>query len=255
MKLKKVLLVGGIVALGVAFIGTGTVKKYASYARQEIQSLADKAGTPEREIERLREEVKKLDKVEREMKDELAQEIVQCDGLAKKVAELRTKATSQRAEAESFGETVKTAAGRVSLGKGTLSQDEAKRHLKTLVSAAASQERTVASLETTLVHREASKNALKGQVTEIQTLREQLSNELDQLEAEYRAIKLAGMKNKYVRDENKWSAIRQGIEDLKQKIEVKKVRHSLDTGAGHTDAPVTESVEDILAPLTGKKGD
>jgi chromosome segregation ATPase len=253
MKLKKLLLVGGIVGLAVAFIGTGTIKKYASYARQEIQQFADKAGTPEREIERLREEVKKLDKVEKEMKDELAQQIVSCDRLVMATAELRAKVTNEKAEALAFADQIDNAKGKVSFGSRTISPDEAKRQLKSMVSAYQHREKTVSSMETTLIHKEEAKKMLAAQVSEIQTERLRLTNELDAIEAEYQALKLAGMKNKYHRDDSKWSNVREGIEKLREKMEVQRVRVGLDTGAGRIDAPITESASDIVAPL--KKGD
>ncbi len=253
MKLKKILLLGGVIALGVAFIGTGTVKKLAAYAKHEVQSFADKAGTPEREIERLRDEVKSLDKTERQLKDELAQEIVQADRLNKAVADLRTRVTTERADVVAFGESIKKATTQVSLGKRTLSIDDAKRQLKLDASAVAQREQTLKTMESTLVNREESKSILTQNLNEIQAVKSDLTNTLDALEVEYKALRLQATKNKYHRDDSKLSAVRDGIEKLKEKLEVQRVRIGLDTGKGRIDAPVTESVDDILAPLTGKK--
>lgn len=256
MKLKKVLLVAGIVGLGIAFVGTGTVKKYASYIKQEAQALADKASTPEREIERLREEVQKLDKVEKEIKDELANEIYQFERVSKQTAELRTKVGKEREETLAFADSIKTAEeqkGQVSYGRRAMSIGDAKRQLKADVDAVDKREKTLGSMETSLAHREEAKKLLTAQMNEIQNLRQTLSNELDALEVEYKALKLQAMQNKYTRDDSRWSAVRDGIEKLKEKVEVKRFRVGLDTGKGKIDGPVTESVDEITSKLTGKK--
>jgi chromosome segregation ATPase len=253
MKLKKIVLLGGVIALGVAFIGTGTVRKLAAYAKQEVQQFADKAGTPEREIERLREEVKSLDKTERQLKDELAQEIVQSDRLSKAVADLRTKVSAERSDVLAFADSIKKADKQVSVGKRMLSIDDAKRQLKLDTQAVAQREMTLKTMESTLGNREEAKSILTQNLNEIQAVKSDLTNTLDALEVEYKALRLQATKNKYTRDDSKLSAVREGIEKLKEKLEVQRVRIGLDTGKGRIDAPVTESVDDILAPLTGKK--
>jgi chromosome segregation ATPase len=253
MKLKKLLLVGGIVALGVAFVGTGTVKKLASYAKSEVQAFADKVGTPEREIERLREEVQKLDKVESELKDKYAQEIVQFERLTKATAEMRASVEKERKAVLAFGDSITAAKGQVSYGKAMLSIDDAKRKLKSDANTVAQREKALATMETTLIHREEAKSLLSQELSEIQTVKNQLTNDLDALDVQYQALKLQATKNKHYRDDSKLSSIREGIEKLKQQVEVKKVRVGLDTGKGRVDGPVTESVDEILGALNGKK--
>jgi chromosome segregation ATPase len=253
MKLRKLLLVGGIVGLGFAFI-SGT--KYVSYAKQEVRALLDKAATPEREIERLREEIRGLDKVEKEMKDELANQIVQCDRLTKEIARQTTEVAKAESNANEFAELIKKSdKGFVALSNVKLSVDEAKRRLKSDVTALGQRKATVGSMEVTKLHREDAKKTIADQLNEIQSMKLALTNELDAIEAEYKALKLESMKNKYHRDDSKWSNIREGIEKLKEKVDYNRVRVGLDTGKGKIDGPVTETVDEILAPLTGKAGE
>jgi chromosome segregation ATPase len=255
MKLKKLLLVGGLVALGVAFIGTGTVKKLANAAKHEVQAYADKVGTPEREIEKLRKDVKELEKEESEIKDKFAQEIVQFERLNKGITEMRTKVTAERTELLAFADTIKAAKGQVSYGKASLSIDDAKRKLKADTTVLAQREKNLASMETTVKHREEAKTLLAQNLNQIQTVKMELTNELDSLEVQYQALKLQAAKNKYHRDDSKLSSIREGIEKLREKLDVQKVRVGLDTGKGRVDGPVGESVDEILAPLTGTAGE
>ena len=249
MKLKKLLLVGGIVALGFAFVGS----KYFSYAKNELRALAEKTATPEREIERLRDEVKKLDKVENDIKNELAKEIVLSEKLDRQTKELAKKVEAERQETLAFAENIKQAKGQVSYGKISMSIDDAKRKLKADSVAVQKRADTLKNMEGSLVNREEAKTLLTRQLNEVMSLKQELTNELDAIEVEYKALKLQAMKNKYHRDDSDLSNIRDGIEKLKDKIAEKRVRVGLDTGKGKIDGPVSESIDDIIAPLSGKK--
>jgi len=252
MKLKKWLIAGGLLAAGTLFVGS----KYFSYAKNELTKMVEQhTATPEREIERLREEVKKLDKVEKDIKDELASEMVLCEKMAKQTAGLRTQVNAERTAVLALADEIRGAAGKVSIGKNVYSIDDAKRKLKGDTNAVAQREKTLNSLESTLAHREESKTLLKKQLEEVQIMKMDLTNELDAIEVEFKALKLQAMQNKHTRDDSKWSEVRDGIEKLKEKVQVKKVRVGLDTGKGKIDGPISESVDDIVAPLTGGKKD
>ncbi len=250
MKIKKLLILGVIGFAGVAFVGS----KYFSYAKHEVTSWLDKkTGSPEREIARLRDEVKKLDKAETEIKDELANEMVMCEKVTKQVAEIRTKVNIERKDVLTLADELRASPTKISVGKSVLSFDDAKRKLKSDTTVVASREKTLASLETSLVHREEAKTLLGKQLSELQVMKLDLTNQLDSIEVEYKALKLQAMQNKNFRDDSKWSEVRDGIEKLKEKLQVKKIRVGLDTGAGKIDGPISESVDDIIAPLTGAK--
>ena len=252
MKIKKLLILGVIGFAGITFVGS----KYFSYAKHEVTSWLDKnTNSPEREIARLRDEVKKLDKAEVQIKDELANEMVMCEKVTKQVAEIRTKVNVERKDVLALADELRASPVKISVGKSVLSLDDAKRKLKSDATVVVQREKTLASLETGLVHREEAKALLGQQLTELQTMKLDLTNQLDSIEVEYKALKLQAMQNKHYRDDSKWSEVRDGIEKLKEKLQVKKIRVGLDTGAGKTSGPVTESVDDIIAPLTGAKSE
>jgi len=250
MKIKKLVLLGVIGFGAVAFAGS----KYFSYAKHELTGFMDKhTNNPEREIARMRDEVKKLDKTESQIKDDLANETVMYERVVKQVAEMRTKINVERKDVLSLADELRSAPAKVSLGKMVLNLDDAKRKLKADATVVTQREKTLASLEGTLGHREKSKTVLALQLMELQGMKMDLVNQLDSLEVEYKALKLQAMQNKYYRDDSKWSEVRDGIEKLREQLQVKKVRVGLDTGAGKIDGPITESVDDIIAPLTGSK--
>lgn len=256
MKLKKVLLIGGIATLGLALLGGfPLVGKMVAYARQTGEEWAEKNIDPEQEIKRLKKEVAKLDGEESAIKDDLAKEIAEADKQTKKAAALRAAVETERKDLIAFGETIKDAeAGnkKVSVGKVQLDVSEAKKKLVANRNAVVDREKSLAGMEDSLRLREEAKATLYAQLNEIQAVRTELSAKLDALAAKAKSVKLQKMKNSYHRDNSKLSEIREGIEKVEDKLNQDDVRVGLDTGKGKANAPVSESVDEILAPLSGK---
>lgn len=254
MKLKKVLLIGGIAALGLALVGGfGAVKKQMAYAKQSVQAWMDENTDPEQEIKRLKGEVAKLDGEENAIKNDLAKEIAATEKLAKQTKDLRAAVESERKDVFAFGEKIKDATNKVELGKISMNVDDAKRKLASDAKNVAKREKMVADMEAALKVREEAKGVLYGQLAEIQDLRRSLTNELESIETEYKSLKLQGMKNKYHRDDSKLSEVREGIEKLREKLSEKRALNDLNNGKSVKSEPETlGSVDDILAPLNGK---
>ena len=258
MKLKKVLLFGGIAALGLALVGGfGFAKKQLAYAKMNLQAWADENTDPEQEIKRLKGEVAQLDGEESAIKNDLAKEIAAADKLKKDADKLKTAVEGERNAAVAFGNQIKDAEEnnkKVSVGKVSLNVDDAKKKLQGDAKNVTKREKMAADMDTALKIREESKAVLYGQLDEIQNLRRTLSADLDGIEAEYNALKLQGMKNKYHRDDSKLSEVNGGIEKLRQQLAEKRARVDLDNGrtTTKTETETLGSVDEILAPLSGK---
>jgi len=254
MKLKKVLIIGGIAALGLALVGGfGVIKKQVAYAKQSVQSWMDENTDPEQEIKRLKGEVAKLDGEEEAIKKDLAREIAASEKWAKQAAVLRAAVETERTEVFAFGKKIQDATGKVEIGKISMNVDDAKRKLSADAKNVTKREKMLADMETAVKVREEAKGVLYGQLAEIQDLRRGLTNELEAIETEYKAIKLQGMKSKYHRDDSKLSEVKEGIEKLREKLAEKRARVDLDNGKTVKSEPETlGSVDDILAPLSGK---
>lgn len=258
MKLKKVMLFSGIAVLGLALVGGfGFAKKQLSYAKQSLQAWADENTDPEQEIKRLKGEVAQLDGEENAIKNDLAKEIAAADKLKKDTEKLKVTVEGERSAAVTFGDKIKDAEEnktKVSIGKVSMNIDEAKRKLQGDAKNVQKREKTVADWETALKVREESKAVLYAQLEEIQNLRRTLMADLDSIEAEYKALKLQGMKNKYHRDDSKLSEVREGIDKLRDKMAEKRARVDLDTGRTsiQTQSETVGSVDEILAPISGK---
>ncbi len=258
MKLKKVMLFGGIAVLGLALVGGfGFAKKQLAYAKQNIQAWADENTDPEQEIKRLKGEVAQLDGEESAIKNDLAKEIAAADKLRKDADKLKAAVEGERNAAVAFGGLIKDAEEnnkKVSVGKVSLNVDDAKKKLQADAKSVGKREKMVADMEAALKVREESKAVLYGQLDEIQNLRRTLSADLDGIEAEFKALKLQGMKNKYHRDDSKLSEVRDGIEKLRDKMAEKRARNDLDNGRAttKTETETLGSVDEILAPISGK---
>ncbi|MCU0703083.1 MAG: hypothetical protein MUF18_03735 [Fimbriiglobus sp.] len=257
MKLKKVLLVGGIAALGLALVGGfGAVKKQIAYARQTVQSWTDEHMDPEQEIKRLRSEAAKLENEENAIKNDLAKEIAAAEKLDKQLKSLRGAVEGERQALLAFGESIKDAEAnskKVSVGKVALDVAEAKKKLVSDKNTVVKRERMLADLETSLKVREEAKATLYGQLNQVQDIRRTTAAELDALDAECKSLKLQAMKNKYHRDDSAVGSLRDGMDKVREKLTEKRIRVGLDDGKGSPDAPVTESVDEILAPINGGK--
>jgi len=257
MKLKKVLIIGGIAALGLALVGGfGVIKKQVAYAKQSVQSWMDENTDPEQEIKRLKGEVAKLDGEENAIKLDLSKEIAASEKWTKQAAVLRAAVETERKELFAFGDSIKDAEGtnkKVSVGKISMNVDDAKRKLVSDRNNVTKREKMLGDMETAVKVREEAKGVLYAQLAEIQSLRSSLSNELASIETEYQSLKFQGMKNKYHRDDSKLSEVREGIEKLREKLAEKKAFNDLNNGKSVKAEPETlGSVDDILAPLSGK---
>ena len=175
MKLKKVLLFGGIAALGLALVGGfGFAKKQLAYAKQHMQAWADENTDPEQEIKRLKGEVAQLDGEESAIKNDLAKEIAAADKLKKDADKLKTAVETERVDALAFRDKIKDAEEnnkKVSVGKVSLNVDDAKRKLQADTNTCLKRTKMVADMEAALKVREESKAVLYGQLDEIQNLR------------------------------------------------------------------------------------
>jgi chromosome segregation ATPase len=254
MKLKKLFLIGGIAALGLALVGGfGVVKKQMAYAKQSVQAWMDENTDPEQEIKRLKGEVAKLDGEENAIKNDLAKEIAAGEKLAKATKDMRASVDTERTDVLAFGAKIKEATDKVTVGKISMNVDDAKRKLASDAKNVTKREKMVADMEVALKVREEAKGVLYAQLSEIQDLRRTLSNELESIETEYKSLKLQGMKSKYQRDDSKLSEVREGIEKLREKLAEKRALNDLNNGKTvKTEAETLGSVDDILAPLSGK---
>src|SRR5262249_37863001 len=121
--LKKMIVLGVIGFVAVTALG-GT--KLASYIRAEIRDARERAENsipPEKEIARLRNELKQLDKDTLTVVNQVAAERVAVRELQAKVDELAAKQSKDKETLTARAEAIKKAEGHVTFGNRTLSID------------------------------------------------------------------------------------------------------------------------------------
>jgi chromosome segregation ATPase len=247
-----------LVALGVVgFVAVSAVKgtKFASYVRSEVNAARERAEAkipPEREIVRLRNEVKLLDKDIMAVVNQLAKERVEVAQLREKAEELRAKQSNESELLNTRAAAIKAATEQVTFGNRTMSIPEAKAELEDGVKRFTTNQRTLEAMDSTLSSREKVKFGLERQLEVMKNQKSELNSAIDALEAELTALKLQQMESKYQTDDTRLAKIKEDIRELKTKLAVEREKLALMPVVMEPTATrpaSTRSVEDIMAPL------
>ena len=258
---KKLILVAVVGGLAVAaFKGT----KWASYARQEIKALREAAEDqipPEKEVARLRGELKMLDTDIMKVVNQLAKERVECERIKEQVADLRVKQSNSKEllNARRRGHQgsrdgrrdlriVRRPQGRPERREGRAGRRGVALHQQPEVARLARRDPGA---------REQVKDQLEKQLEELKNQKLVLANEVDALEAELNRLKLEQMKSKYQTDNTRLSKIKEDMRALKMKVDVEREKLKLMPVAFDNPASASpnagKSVDDIMAPVNGNK--
>lgn len=264
---KKLLLVA---VIGVAAFAALRGTKFFGLAKQEIaeaQSWVESQIPVEKEISRLRKEVGSLDKDRVKVQNLLANEIVEVRYLRENTDELRTALATEEERLHASAEEIKAAEGvkgattKVKYGRATVPVTEAKAMLKADVARYGIKKSTLDNMEKNLSFREKNKDVLDKQLDVLKRQKEDLSIQLDRLEAEYKTLQLEQMESKYQSDNTRLASIKESLRGLQKKLEVERVKLNLSprvndegTGSG-IGGSNTQSVDEIMAPVTGTKGE
>ena len=249
-----------LVILGiVGFIAVSAVRgsKIESYLRSEIASLRERAEAnipPEKEIVRLRNEVKLLDKDIMVVVNQLAKERVEVNHLREKTDELRARQSKDKELLNARAAAIKTANEQVTFGDRKLSVTAAKSELEEGVARYTTNQKSLESLELALGSREKIRDSLEKQLEAMKNQKSELTATIDALEAELTALKLRQMESKYQTDDTRLARIKDDIRALKTKMEVEREKLKLLPAIfeTHDKTSSTKSVEDIMAPLTAQ---
>jgi len=239
----------------VGFVAVSVVKgsKLGSYLRAEIAALKDQAEAnvpPEKEVARLRNEIKLLDKDLMTVVNQLANERVEVAHLKEKADDLRTRQSRDKEVLQARAATIKTATEQVTFGDRTLTVAAAKAELEEGVKRFTSNQKALESMDVAIGSRDKVKDGLEKQLDALKTQKTELTAAVDALEAEVTMLKLQQMESKYQTDDTRLGKIKDDIRALKTKMEIEREKLKLLPSA--LDTPVittTKSVDDIMAPL------
>jgi chromosome segregation ATPase len=251
--LKKLVIVGII-----GFVAVAAVKgsKIGSYIRSEFDALKARAEAnipPEREIARLRNEIKQLDKDILAVVGQLAKERVEVANLKTTAGELAAKQSTDKELLTNRGQAIKNATEFVTFGNRKLSIDAAKAELEEGVKRYSANQKSLVAMEQAIDSRERVKETLEKQLETLKNQKGELAAAVDALEAELTALKLQQMESKYQTDDTRLSKIKEDIRALKTKIEIEREKLKLLPAVLDTPSKATsnKSVDEIIAPLAG----
>jgi chromosome segregation ATPase len=252
LKKMVILAVVGFVAV-TALAGT----KIGSYIRSEIseaRKAAEDSVPPEKEIVRLRNELKMLDKDMMAVVNQLAKERVEVNQLQEKVNDVSAKQEGNKALLKARAEAIKKAEGQVVFGNRKLSVEAAKEELAEGVKRFEANQKTLATLEQTLAVRVRVRDSLEKQLETLKNQKTELATAIDGLEAEINAVKLQQMESKYQTDDTRLAKIKEDMRKLKTRLDVEREKLKLMPAAIEPTAPPAssgKSVDEIIAPLDG----
>lgn len=248
---KKLLITGVAAIVGVmALQGT----RLGSFLMSEARSLRERAEAaipPEREIARLRNELRKLDKDIYDVVNQLARESVQTAQLEERVKELRASQGRMRELLEARAEVIKKAQDTVVFDNRKLTVAQAKQVLEESVRRFTTQQKTLESLEQALSTRQRIRDTLRQQLETMKAQKAELATAIDSLEAELTVLRLQQMESRYQTDDTRLARLKEGIRNLQTQIEVEREKlRLLPSALEGTPAPSSDkSVDDIMAPL------
>ena len=251
--LKKMLVLGVIGFVAVSAMG-GT--KIASYIRSEIRAAREQAESnipDEKEVARLRNELKLLDKDIMTVVNQLAKERVEVRQLQEKNEELAARQSKDKEILTGRAAAIKSCNGdTLTWGTRTLTVEAAKTELEEGVKRFAANQKSLDSMESTLAIRIKNRDVLEKQLEVLKNQKTELAVAIDAMESELAALKLQQMESKYQTDDTRLAKIKDDLRKLKTKVEVEREKLNLMPTA--LDAPVapassSKSVDDIMAPL------
>jgi chromosome segregation ATPase len=262
--IKKLIVVAIVGGLAVAAV-KGT--KWASLVRSEVKSwreAAEDAVPPEKEIARLRGEVKLLDEDTIKIVKQLARlQSDQADLVNRektletnksKVAEtLRTRETSVR-EAEQKSKSGETNVS-VLFGEKKYSLGAAKEQLKATVREYTDFDKELTHVRMKQDTQQRIIDKLEKQRLEMSRLKGDLDSAIDEMEVQVQALKLQQMESKYQTDDTRVAQIKESIAKVNKRLDIQRRELAMlqDSNVTPGAPAITETVDEIMAPINGAK--
>jgi chromosome segregation ATPase len=249
--LKKLVVVGIVGFLAVAAIKGS---KLGSYIRSEIDALKAKCEAnvpPEKELARLRSEIKQLDKDILGVVNQLAKERVEVNQLKERIDELAAKQTKDKDTLQARANAIKNATEQVSFGDRTLSIPAAKAELEEGVKRFTANQKSLESMDATYASRVKVRDTLEKQLETLKAQKGELAAAADALEADLNMLKLQQMESKYQTDDTRLAKIKEDMRSLRTRIEIEREKLKLLPAVldNPTKATSNKSVDEIIAPL------
>jgi chromosome segregation ATPase len=255
--LKKIIFVGAVGLLTAALV---TQTKLGSHARVWLHRAEDKLESTipaEDEIQRLKSEVKLLDKEIEAAKDALATENVEAREQASKVGALAEQVKASRTTLNQRYEIIAAAEKDkdthfVKFGSEKMDLVKAKEVLQTMVKTQKAKEKNLQSEETMLAVRERTRKLAEQHLAALQSQKSELDAVLTEMEADVKQLKIEQVESKYQSDGTKMAEVKESIAKLKKRIAIQ--REKLNLAKKYDPASVEgKTADEIMAELDSKE--
>jgi chromosome segregation ATPase len=233
--------------------------KFGSRVRTEIAGMKkayEDATPPEKDIARIKADIKLLDVEIQKLIKPLAAENVHVQQLREQIGETQAKQSQAKELLQARAAAIKNATEQVTFGDKTLPVGVAKAELADGVKRYTATQKSLDALEATLAARERIRDTLEKQLEALKAQKVELAVAVEALDAEVALLKLQQTESRHQTDGTHLARVKESIRELKTKVAVQ--REELKLLPAVFDAPTapaaaSKSVEDIMAPLNAAK--
>jgi len=248
--LKKVSLVALGVFVAVYALSFTKFSSYTCTAWKSLKNEASKTVSIEFEIKRLKNEVNSLDDDLKKHRSLVAEKIEQVRELDSNVTQVRADLNERKDRMKKASAELDAGATRVVFNGREYSVEAVTKQLRSELATAKRQEVDIKNKEKLLEARKRSADLAEQQLSSIANQKISLMQKIEELEADYEAVRLASTESKISFDDSRLSGVKQDLEALQGRINREKTE--LELATKYTGAPVAEekpSTEDVNRDL------
>lgn len=229
--LKKIAIAAVAVLAGLLVLNNTRLGSWCGFAWHKAKEAVSKQVPPEMEIERLKFELTQLEPEIKKNTSALAKEMQAVEDLHEDIAKTKIRLDKKYAEIQAAIQEVDSGAKLVSYnGRKYQSLVEAKEAILLDRETYKQAKKSLEARENLLAAKESAIVEAKKQLASWQATRQQLADEIDQLEAELKALKIAEEQNNIRIDNTRLNRFRASLDDLKHTLKVRQKELALSKG-------------------------
>jgi chromosome segregation ATPase len=245
-----------LAVVGLAGATVLTQTKLGSYALAFFNKAEDKINEsvpPDWELERIRNEVSRLDADIEETKGLLAKARVEARVVRADVEKIRPEIDATEAQILRLGAAITSASkGDTIKWEGrSLTVAEAKQELQTEVARHRNRRDELRSKEKMLEIRERNRDLLGKQLTAMIQQKSELATAVDKLDAEINLAKLEQVESRYQNDGSRMAGVKKALQELEKRVAYQREKLTISQQFAGRDNAADKTVDEILGDQKG----
>jgi hypothetical protein len=226
--IRKVVVGGAIVAAGLMLLSWAGLSSYPATLVAKGKEYFKKQVSPEFEIERARLLLSQLQPDMRKQLNAIAVEIVAVKELQEDVENTRVTLGRQKDKILAMTKELDNGTATVSYAGELVDAKQLRRKLDADFTAFKNAEAKLKSKEKLLVAKEAQLKADKEQLEALKTVKIEIEDQIEQLEAELKTVRVAQTKSKIQFDASKLGQLKSAVAELRRRVNVEKTTLELE---------------------------